>query len=147
MILVAVWDFILTTLVKMVLIFLKGFEGDPIKNKFFDNVVKQDLTKPFSIENKGISLCFEVAEHIPNKYQDIFLKNITDACDDKIIMSWAIRGQPGDGHINCMDNHEVIDIMDSLGFLYLQDDSENARSINFTNAPWFKNTLFLFKRK
>lgn len=127
--------------------FLQGFEGDPVDNRFFQNVIKQDLATPFSVEKAGTCMCFEVAEHIPSKYQDIFLKNITDACEDKIIMSWAIRGQAGYGHVNCLDNDEVISIMNGLGFSYLKKESEDARSINFTNADWFKNTLFVFKRK
>ena len=87
-----------------------------------------------------------MAEHIPAEFEEAALSNIISACNDKLIMSWAIRGQAGFGHVNCLDNHEVITKMESKGFSYLEQDSLNARSINLDNAPWFKNTILIFQR-
>jgi hypothetical protein len=74
------------------------------------------------------------------------LNNVVSACKDKIITSWAIRGQAGFGHVNCLDNHESINKFESLGFKYLKQDSEEARSIDLSSAPWFKNTILIFDR-
>lgn len=125
---------------------LTGFEGDPARLKVFDNIIKQDLTIPFTVPAQGNCIFLEVAEHIPANFESLALNNVISACNNKLIMSWAIRGQAGFGHVNCLDNHEVIDKMTSKGFLYLEQDSLSARSINLDNAPWFRNTILIFQK-
>ena len=62
-------------------------------------------------------------------------------------MSWAIIGQLGDGHVNCMNNDEVISKMNELGFDYLEDDSVSARnSVSPEIASWFLKTIMIFKK-
>jgi SAM-dependent methyltransferase len=125
---------------------LTGFEGDPARLKQFSNIIKQDLTKPFTVPSQGNCIFLEVAEHIPAEFEEAALTNVIAACNNKLIMSWAIRGQAGFGHVNCLDNHEVIDKMTSKGFKYLEEDSMNARLINLDSAPWFKNTILIFQK-
>ena len=62
-------------------------------------------------------------------------------------MSWANRGQGGDGHVNCLDNHEVINKLEKLNFRYCKDVSAEARSIDLSSAPWFKNTIMIFEKE
>ena len=125
---------------------LTGFEGDPAKHKVFDNVIKQDLTLPFSVPEKGNCIFLEVAEHIPVEFENQMLDNVLSSCNNLLITSWAIRGQAGFGHVNCLDNHEVIAKITSRGFEYLEADSIAARNIDLSTAPWFKNTIFIFKK-
>lgn len=133
---------------------LTGFEGDPPINKVFDNIKKQDLTRLFSVPKNGNCIFLEVAEHIPEKYTDIFLHNIIDACDDKLIMSWATRGQGGLGHINELNNDEVIQLMTGKGMTYLEDATKSARELihpTNLNIPagelfWFKNSTLIFTK-
>ena len=137
---------------------LIGFEGDPPVHKVFSNIKQQDLTKQFSVEEKGNCIFLEVAEHIPANLEDVTLNNVVDACNGKLITSWAVRGQGGHGHINCLDNHEAIERFTRRGMKYLKEDTESARSvIDGTKCdwqpgvlgaelPWFKNTLFVFEK-
>jgi len=124
---------------------LTGFEGAVPLHKEFDNIVAQDLTKPFTVSEKGNCLCLEVGEHIPARFEKIFLDNLTGACDDNLIMSWAVRGQDGEGHVNCLNNDEAIARVESRGFKYLTSESEAARNA-VSDYPWFKNTTLVFKR-
>jgi len=134
---------------------LIGFEGDPPKHKVFNNIIQQDLSVPFSVLEKGNCLFLEVAEHIPAEFEDIVLNNIISACDGKLIMSWAIRGQGGHGHVNCLNNDEAIYRFVSRGMIYLEKDTESVRnvihptknSIQEHELPWFKNTTLIFKSK
>lgn len=126
--------------------YLTGFEGDPAVKKVFDNIITQDLTKPFKVPAPGVCIFLEVAEHIPAEFEEAALSNIINACSGKIIMSWAVRGQAGFGHVNCLDNHEVIEKMAKKGFKYLEEDSLAARSINLDNAPWFRHTILIFEK-
>lgn len=134
---------------------LHGFEGEVRKGspKFIKN---WDLSNPIknyegynSLKKSAYNtICLEVGEHIPKQYESIFLDNITSLTTNKIILSWAIIGQLGDGHVNCMNNDEVILKMDELGFKYLEDDSISARnSVSPAIASWFLKTIMIFQKK
>jgi len=126
-----------------------GFEGDIPKSKVFEtvSVYKEDLSTPINIHKKGNVISLEVGEHIPAEFQDVFIDNITGACNNYLITSWAIRGQAGFGHVNCLDNHEIIPEFEKRGFKYLPEESESARSIIQDYCHWFRNTIFIFKKE
>lgn len=126
---------------------LVGYEGEVPDNKFFDNIVAQDLTQKFEVSEKGNVICLEVAEHIPSEYTDVFLDNILNACDGKLVMSWAVRGQGGTGHVNCLDNHEAITLVENRGFKYLPKETISARSSIGQYCGWFIESLLVFERK
>ena len=95
---------------------LTGYEGEPPLDKIFDNILTQDLTNTFRVK-PGIVISFEVGEHIPKEFMDIYVDNLTKNCNSFLIISWAIRNQPGLGHVNCLDNDEVIEIFRNKGFI------------------------------
>jgi len=127
---------------------LMGFEGSAHTHNEFDNIKQQDLTVPFILSEKGNVIFLEVAEHIPAQFEDLMLTNVTGACDDKLIMSWAVRGQPGNGHVNCLNNDEAIAKVTAKGFVYLPNETISARSkiLDSDLCPWFKNTTLIFKK-
>lgn len=131
-----------------------GFEGlPPVGSRNY--VLQFDLTNPITNhpmythlkESAYNTLCLEVGEHIPPQYESIFLDNITDLTKNKIILSWALVGQAGHGHVNCLNNDDVIKRMDERGFDYLAEDTEIIRQNVDDFAPWFYNTLMIFKRR
>lgn len=125
---------------------LTGYEGE-IPNKEFSNILKQDLSQVFSVSKKGNVICLEVGEHIPKQYKDIFLDNICNACNDKLILSWAIRGQYSSSHVNCLNNEEVIPEIEKRGFRYLKEDSIKARNIIKPNGCiWFRDTILIYEK-
>nr|WP_320057013.1 beta-1,6-N-acetylglucosaminyltransferase [uncultured Bacteroides sp.] len=89
-------------------------------------------------------LCLEVGEHIPKEYEDQFIKNLVQNAREYIILSWAIEGQKGDGHINCHSNQYVIAKLSQAGF------SENVPAKNYlrhqAKLDWFRNTIMVFQR-
>lgn len=123
---------------------LIGIEGDPIKNNQI-TIIKKDLSKPLELQEKGIIICLEVGEHIDKKYEEILLKNISDNCNGILITSWAIRNQGGFGHVNELNNDEIIPKFEKFGFKYLKDLSEECRGLIMDDCWWFKNTLMIFK--
>jgi hypothetical protein len=113
----------------------------------FQNITKQDLAEPFTLKEKGLIICLEVAEHLPPQYETILLNNIRNNCDGKIIMSWAVVGQKGHGHFNCQNNDTVVDKMFKLGFKYNKEDSLAVRNCGIENwCDYFKNTLMIFEK-
>lgn len=125
---------------------LLGVEGDPIENNNVE-IIKKDLTNDFNLDKKGVVISLEVGEHIPSFYQNTYLQNLKKHCDSILIMSWAIRGQGGYGHVNELNNDEIIPIIENLGFTYLENDTNDARSVITEDCYWFRNTLLVFKIK
>lgn len=125
---------------------LLGYEGCVSDYFVFDLIKIQDLTEPLEVEKKGNVLCIEVGEHIPRKCQNVFLDNICNACDDILILSWGVRGQKGLKHINCLNNEEVVPLIETRGFNFQKSESELARNSIKDHCSWFKDTLMVFKK-
>ena len=111
----------------------KGFG----KTLDFSEVV--DLKKRFDCV-----ISFEVGEHIPQQYETVFIDNLIRHFDKYLILSWAVEGQLGDGHINCRNNDYIIDIMKRRNIRYIEDLSLIFREK--ATLPWFKNTIMVFTR-
>lgn len=126
-----------------------GFEGSVPPLREFGNIQEQDLSKPFTLPKKGNCVFLEVAEHIPAQFENVLLDNISNACDNKLVMSWALRGQGGWGHVNELNNEEAISRIEAKNFIYLPEQTLSARQAipDNTKLPWFKNTTLIFEKK
>ncbi len=105
-----------------------------------------DLSQPLFLDKKGQVLCLEVGEHIPAKYEAELLDNITRACGSKLIMSWAIKGQPGIGHINCKNNDYIIKEIEDREFEFDKELTTKTRKKIEEDTYWFRNTLMIFNK-
>ena len=61
-------------------------------------------------------ICLEVAEHIPQQYEEIFVRNIVRHAKTGIILSWAVPGQTGHFHVNNKPLDLVIQLLNKYGF-------------------------------
>ena len=61
-----------------------------------------------------------------------------------IILSWAIPGQPGTGHVNCRDNDYIIRILNKNNYKYMFDETQIFRK-NISKYNFFKNTIMIFE--
>ena len=122
-----------------------GFEGEVPLRPDCDGIMAQDLTLPFRAGAPGNALCLEVAEHVPAEFEDVLLDNVAAGCGASLILSWAVRGQGGDGHVNCRDNEEVVERLSRRGLRLLPTDTLSARSV-IVDLQWFRNTLLVFRR-
>lgn len=86
----------------------------------------------------------EVGEHIPPAYQDNFINTITSRARKGLVLSWAIPGQNGHGHLNERPNDWVIQAIERRGFKYQPEISQLLRQI--PSFGWFQNTLMVFHR-
>ena len=120
-----------------------GYDGNPITSNIL-NCKIQDLTdKKFQLSSVNFLLCLEVCEHVPEEYEDDLLDTINRhvSSGGLLILSWAVVGQDGTGHVNCQNNDYVIAKFRSLGFSLNEADTAFLRK-NVSNAIWFKNTFF-----
>lgn len=123
-----------------------GIEPEsPCKNHSFE-ILPHNLAFELPLTKTGIVISLEVGEHIPEKYQNTFIDNITKLCDSYLILSWAIVDQPGIGHVNCKNNPDVIKLLEQKGFTYLPEFTEIARSHPEQTCDYYKQTLMIFKK-
>ena len=125
---------------------LHGIEGEALPFFEFSNVAVQDLTKPFNKDPIGNSICLEVGEHIPSEYTGIFLDNLVQNTKDKLILSWAIPGQQGIGHVNCQPNSWVILQVCDRGMAFILEDTMEVRKEIEGHYEYFRNTLLIFRK-
>jgi cyclopropane fatty-acyl-phospholipid synthase-like methyltransferase len=116
-----------------------GYDGNP--NTKYENCYVQDLTKRFYppiMYDTVLSL--EVGEHIPADLTKKYIANIKRNKPALIVISWAIPGQGGDGHVNELPNKDVIDMFAE----YTYDNSASQALRNSASLWWFKNTIMVF---
>lgn len=122
-------------------------DAKPINNASLCLVTELDLT---TYEAKHFMpfdavLCLEVGEHIPAEHEAKVLDNIANSAKKKIILSWAVEGQTGFGHVNCRNNDYIIDQMAARGWKHNIDESDYLRE-RCAGCDWFQNTIMVFER-
>lgn len=127
---------------------LRGIEGARLSNFEHHNIYVHDLSKPQDLGFLGNVLCLEVGEHIPEEGLEAFLNNIVAPIQkgQRIILSWAVPGQEGIGHVSCRDNLWVIGQMAERGLELLTVDTQTARAAVSNHCAYFRETLMIFKR-
>jgi len=113
-----------------------------------------DLSLPQQLPASDLVYSLEVGEHIPKPREANFLQNVVSGGSKAVIMSWALPGQPGDGHVNCQPNDYIIGQMHKLSFKFDKSSTTGIRDYirnNFTcagepNTPWFVDTLMVFMK-
>jgi hypothetical protein len=106
-----------------------------------------DLTLPLHTARGAPAdwvLCLEVGEHLPAQYEEGFLDNVDAHNRCGAILSWAVEGQAGKGHVNMHNNDYVINAMTKRGYTYDAATSMAGRDV--AELPWMKNTFMLFTR-
>lgn len=126
-----------------------GIDSTDLGSRYF---TQQDLTKPLKFYGYGVTrekvsgnvISLEVGEHIPEELASVYLDNVASFGGD-IIMSWAVPGQEGIGHINCRPNDWVIAEMQKRNYRMDDGRTETLRnSVLECHCNWFVKTLFYF---
>ena len=125
-----------------------GYDGNPNTPTITNGLCKVlDLTEIVFLPKKyAWVLSLEVGEHLPLDSTIQFLCNIVDNCRKGAVISWAVRGQGGTGHINCLDNHEVQTYM---RFFRMFRDSRIEKRLrdSVTDCDWLRNTIMVYRRE
>lgn len=126
-----------------------GYDGNPHTETITNGLCH---VADFSIPQRKLGifdwvLSLEVGEHIPKEFERNFIENIDWLGVSGVIISWAVPGQGGDGHINCKTNAEVDNIFYDLGFwknYEAQEKLRNSCATYPTPCYWFRNTLLVY---
>ncbi len=99
-----------------------GYEGTVGIEKLsgaYSKIIHVDLAKESAkaiVEPAEFVLCLEVGEHIPAKYEKIFLDLLNFVVSYSLLISWATPQQGGTGHVNPKNRQEVMEIFEGFGF-------------------------------
>lgn len=130
--------------------FLKGYEGTPDIGliSYFKNIETRDIIEPIRCRSsqRGTVVCLEVMEHIKAEHSDAVMKNISRLCNGRLVLSWALPGQGGIGHVNEKDADYVIAYARSFGF-YLHDElTIAARDRAGQEIGYFGRSIYVFTK-
>lgn len=124
-----------------------GYDGHPESSILFgDHVKTLDLSQPIDLQQKfDWVISLEVGEHIPKQFEHQFLNNLHHHNTQGIILSWAVKGQGGFGHVNEQDNDYIKKIMKTYDYY---NDVVVERNLRWcSELPWFKDTIMVFRKR
>ena len=103
-----------------------------------------DLSQPFDCgEQVDVVMSLEVGEHIPKEFEQTFLDNVVVNKPKMILLSWAVPGQVGDGHVNCQFNKYIEEQMNARGYKLNKALTYMLR--HHSSLWWFKKTIMVFE--
>jgi len=124
----------------------QGFDGAGNVENYTGGYVKfADLTLPVYANRTDWVISSEVGEHINNMYEKQFLANIHALNCKGVILTWAILGQGGHGHVNCHSNEYLIRIFESLGYTHNTPFTDTLRNAT-TTSGWLAHSTMVFVR-
>lgn len=131
-----------------------GYEGTPgIENIAVTDAVEQhDITGMHTIDKSlidpGQVLCIEVLEHIRPEDESNVLDTLTNFCKSTLVLSWAIEGQNGHGHINCRNADYVVPTVEARGFKidFVRTMQARAAAACMPTLSFFNQSLYVFNR-
>ena len=123
-----------------------GYDGNPYTPSITNGFGKVlDLSKPHIFTPRyDWVLSLEVGEHLPKEFESIFIDNLVNNCTFGIILSWAIIGQDGWGHVNCQNNDYIKERFYEKGMRNIDELERQFRAD--AQISWFKNTLMVFEK-
>jgi hypothetical protein len=101
---------------------------------------------PVSLPKRDWVISIEVGEHIPQEYEAQFIDNLVGLCTDGVIVSWAVPGQGGRGHINEISNDYLVAEMRNRGFKYDIAQTTVFRESVSGGDWWLKGSLMVYRR-
>lgn len=131
-------------------VYCLAYDGNPHSERVTNGLVKvADFSIPQDLGTFDWVLSLEVGEHIPVEYEDEFIYNLHRHNIEGIVLSWAIEGQGGEGHVNTRNNRYIINKIMNLGYSWDIANTEFLRDSCAkypTPCYWFRDTLMVFNR-
>ena len=124
-----------------------GLDGNPDTERLTHGLgMTLDFTQKMEIHKVfDWVISLEVGEHIPPEYETIFLENLDKHNIKGIILSWAVQGQGGYGHVNEQNNSVIKAKLAHMG--YTNDLEAENQMRKEASLWWFKKSLMVFRKE
>ncbi len=123
-----------------------GFDGNPNTPAITEGLCQVlDLSREVYLGRMfDYVISLEVGEHIPRMYEEVFINNLHKLNRKGIILSWAVEGQGGAGHVNERSNAYIRGLLEGLGYTSQLEVEQKLREA--AEFWWFKETIMVFNR-
>jgi hypothetical protein len=123
----------------------------PAEDAFPGDVILRDLTEPFPNEwgEFDFSLCFDVAEHIPENFVDVYLTNL-EGLSNTLLLSAAPPNQGGTHHVNERPKRYWVSRLEKHGMIYQREKTGLIVEHFKRNKPgfmWMCQHISVYERK
>jgi hypothetical protein len=124
----------------------QAFDGAPYAPETTEGRVEfLDLSVPvYHLPVYDWVISLEVAEHIPQQFESIFIDNVVRHAQEGVILSWSKEGQPGHSHVNNRNFDYVKARMEEKGCTH--DEISSAKLKEKSTFWWFKDNINVYKR-
>ena len=123
-----------------------AYDGAGNGEEYTKGMIKYvDLTVPLNLPVADWVISLEVGEHIPNKFEGMFIRNLHRHNRKGVILSWAVPGQGGHEHVNNHSNDYVTSLFESLGYRLDSELTHQMRKSRH-NHPWFAKSVYVFRK-
>lgn len=125
-----------------------GVDGDYVSRDklLIENFISADLFKPLRVRGKfDLVVCLEVAEHLPEKRSDSFIRDLTKLAD-RVLFSAATPGQGGTNHINEQPLEFWEGIFNKYGYVMkdvIRPEIAEKDGIDW----WYKKNIVVFEKE
>ncbi len=124
-----------------------AYDGAGDIESFTNGFVKySDFTQPLELPITEWVMSLEVGEHIPSKYEGMFIRNLHRHNCKGVILSWGVLGQGGENHINLHSNIYIEEIFDELGY-YRDLTLEEILRKRENNYWWFTKSIMVYRQR
>tara|TARA_Y100000310_G_C20585030_1_gene764943 strand:- start:28 stop:630 length:603 start_codon:yes stop_codon:yes gene_type:complete len=127
-------------------LFCQGFDGNPYTSENTEGYGRTlDLSTVVRLKPKyDWVLSLEVGEHIPEHCEEVFINNLHENNKRGVVLSWATKGQGGEGHFNEKDVDYIKEKFLKLG--YENDNKSELCLRGVSRLDWFKKGVMVFKK-
>jgi hypothetical protein len=105
-----------------------------------------DLSAPLDVPKTDWVMSLDVGQHIPARFEGMFVRNLHRHNCQGIILNWAVLGQGGFHHVNEHSNDYIVGVFSQLGYEHDEFWEKRLREES-DNHPWFWASSFVFRRK
>jgi len=120
------------------------YNKDNAASDIKDRIVVHDYTNgPLHPIDVDMVISCEFVEHVHKRFMANFLPQFVYC--ETLVFTHAIEDQQGYHHVNCENDPYWINLMTSLGMVYLEDKTMEARNIVTDGHFW--GTVLIFKKK
>jgi cyclopropane fatty-acyl-phospholipid synthase-like methyltransferase len=121
------------------------YDGNPNTKELTGGLCSEiNLAEEIDLNKKyDCVVSLEVGEHIPKEFESIFIDNIIKHSKGLIILSWAVVGQGGRGHVNERDNDYIEKTFLDKGWKRNKEKEKELREKS--SLSWFKKTIMVYE--
>ena len=101
------------------------------------------MSAPMAWEPADAAISIEVGEHIPREHEKTFFDNIVKSAKKMIVLTWAVPGQVGEGHVNNRTPEYVAHEIEKRG-KFRRNVQLTQRLRQIATVEWIKSNLQVF---